>query len=492
MPASPDLLPTSPEDLFEFKLNFPSSATLHTPHTSDTRSQTGSLRPSLKRACGIVMASGGDEPPPPLPPASASSSGAIAARIRRFRNAPPQPPELRARLSGELSGESQPPLWWTTSTSASASSASGEPSVSTSKLDGEDTPKDKLVVTEETTKTLAAATEKTERPPDEKREGSAPTEKPAPEKTPEVTSQDAAAPAEKPAAEKKPTEAEAAPAEKPAAEAKPGAAAPEEKATATATAKPAQAARTPAPAPEPEIEEASQQRPARVETVQDVANSRRTPEGIPTQRWSYGNRRAPTLRGLEPLPPNATQMELKGALKLAQADAVRAIDLLREVEAERDWLLAQLEAREDQNAKLCEDVEMLHVMLEDALTPPMTTDGSTQTKHKAPYERDLSADFDPVATSSYVDVREGVALTEEQAMAIREADPTRPVARVLKNGTSAEQAYFNEMFKLRRALASQGNRLVPHQRYETYKGFGYSGRGARTSWGHNPSKPAPP
>ena len=182
----------------------------------------------------------------------------------------------------------------------------------------------------------------------------------------------------------------------------------------------------------------------------------------------------------------------QGALKLAQADAVRAIDLLREVEAERDWLLAQLEAREDQNAKLCEDVEMLHVMLEDALTPPMTTDGSTQTKHKAPYERDLSADFDPVATSSYVDVREGVALTEEQAMAIREADPTRPVARVLKNGTSAEQAYFNEMFKLRRALASQGNRLVPHQRYETYKGFGYSGRGARTSWGHNPSKPAPP
>ena len=353
---------------------------------------------------------------------------------------------------------------------------------------------------------------------------------PAPVAKPEAAPKAEAAPAEKPAAEKKPTEAkaapaekkpeatpkavaaastskaepapvakpaaapeaEAAPAEKPAAEAKPGAAAPEEKATATATAKPTQAARTPAPAPEPEIEEASQQRPARVETVQDVANSRRTPEGIPTQRWSYGNRRAPTLRGLEPLPPNATQMELKGALKLAQADAVRAIDLLREVEAERDWLLAQLEAREDQNAKLCEDVEMLHVMLEDALTPPMTTDGSTQTKHKAPYERDLSADFDPVATSSYVDVREGVALTEEQAMAIREADPTRPVARVLKNGTSAEQAYFNEMFKLRRALASQGNRLVPHQRYETYKGFGYSGRGARTSWGHNPSKPAPP
>lgn len=83
--------------------------------------------------------------------------------------------------------------------------------MSTSKLDGEDTPKDKHVVTEEMTETLAAATEKTERPPDEKWEGSAPTEKPAPEKTPEVTSQDAAAPAEKPAAEKKPTEAEAAP-----------------------------------------------------------------------------------------------------------------------------------------------------------------------------------------------------------------------------------------------------------------------------------------
>ncbi|GHP03038.1 hypothetical protein PPROV_000179300 [Pycnococcus provasolii] len=335
---------------------------------------------------------------------------------------------------------------------------------------------------------------------------------PAPVAKPKAAPKAKAAPAEKPAAEKKPTEAkaapaekkpeatpkavaaastskaepapvakpaaaapeaEAAPAEKPAAEAKPGAAAPEEKATATATAKPAQAARTPAPAPEPEIDQASQQRPARVETVQDVANSRRTPEGIPTNG-------------------GATATGLKGALKLAQADAVRAIDLLREVEAERDWLLAQLEAREDQNAKLCEDVEMLHVMLEDALTPPMTTDGSTQTKHKAPYERDLSADFDPVATSSYVDVREGVALTEEQAMAIREADPTRPVARVLKNGTSAEQAYFNEMFKLRRALASQGNRLVPHQRYETYKGFGYSGRGARTSWGHNPSKPAPP
>ena len=93
------------------------------------------------------------------------------------------------------------------------------------------------------------------------------------------TSKAEPAPVAKPAAA---PEAEAAPAEKPAAEAKPGAAAPEEKATATATAKPAQAARTPAPAPEPEIDQASQQRPARVETVQDVANSRRTPEGIPT------------------------------------------------------------------------------------------------------------------------------------------------------------------------------------------------------------------
>ena len=228
--------------------------------------------------------------------------------------------------------------------------------------------------------------------------------------------------------------------------------------------------------------------------VQAAANARdaKPVEGVPVQRWSYGNRRAPSLRGLEPLPPNADHHELQAAVKLAQTDAVRAIDLLHEVEAERDWLLARLQASETRVTTLTDEVEDLAAQLHEALALPPTQDAGTQTKRRNPYNRDTRRDFAPVPPSAYVDVREGIALTEQEAMALREADPTRPVARVDKTGTTEEQKYFNEIFKMRRALATQGgDRHVRHQRYEHYKGYGYSGRGARTSWSHNPSKPVP-